>query len=193
MQATYPLARLAESKGRRRPSHLLDPVFRSNIVSIASCGISRRGVAHRAGIPPTTLYDWLERGRAQPDEEPYGSFTIDYLRAERGLEHAAAEGIAHWVVRVRSLAASGALLDSKTVGALLRILESRFPEDHGAHLHRKPELEPNGDAWLERNGMTHAQLVHLLREPPEAIGKALVEAGPEVMAMLIAAGVRVPA
>lgn len=190
MQSTYPLARAPQPKGPGKRPHLHDPVFRSHIVSIASCGMSRRGVALRAGVPPTTLYDWLERGRAHPSEEPYGSFTVDYLRAERGLEQGAAEALALWVVRLRELAETGYVLDPKQVAQLLRILEARYPKDHGAHPHREPEPDPSGDAWLERSGITHGQLVHMLREPPEAVAKALVEAGDDVYRLLMAAGWR---
>jgi len=67
--------------------HLEDPVFRSRLVSMASTGMSRRGVA-AAGHAPA-LIEWLSRGRAEPNVEPYGSFARDYLAAERGLECAA--------------------------------------------------------------------------------------------------------
>ncbi len=192
MQSTYPLARVAARKGPGKRPHLDDGVFRSHIVSIASCGMSRRGVARRAGIPPSTLQDWLDRGRAHPDEEPYGSFTVDYLRAESGLEHAIAETAALWVQRLREMAAQGAVVDSRAIAQLLQLQRARYPEDYGTHAHRRPEQEPSGDAWLERNGITHAQLVHMLREPPESVSRALVEAGDSVMALLIAGGVRVP-
>lgn len=158
--------------------------------------MSRRGVANVCDTSITSLNDWLSRGRAHPEEEPYGSFTRDYLRAERGLELAAAGTIAMVVARLYQLAKAGdwaALDGSPNLRDLARLLSSRYPEDWGSSLHRKPEEEPSGDAWLERSGMTHAQLVHMLREPPEAITRALVEAGPEVMALLIAGGVRVPA
>jgi hypothetical protein len=68
------------------------------------------------------------------------------------------------------------------------VLERRYPEDYGHHPHRKPEADPSGDAWLERHGITHGQLVHMLREPPESIRNALVEAGDDVYALLVAAG-----
>lgn len=150
--------------------------------------MSRRGVAMRAGIPPSTLHEWLERGRAHPQEEPWGSFSVDYLQAERGLEQTASEVVGLWVVRLRELVERGYLLDSKQVSALLRVLEDRYPEDRGSSQHRRPEPEPSGDAWLERNGITHSQLVHTLREPPEPIARALVEAGDEVYALLLASG-----
>lgn len=71
-----------------KPSFLDDPQFRSQLVSVASVAMSRKGAAAMLGIDWRRLYDWLERGRAHPDVEPYGSFSVDYLRAERGFEHA---------------------------------------------------------------------------------------------------------
>ena len=195
MRPNYAVARIDRGKRGAKP-HLDDPVYRSNLVSLASTGMSRRGVAQVSGASIAALNDWLARGRAQPDEEPYGSFARDFLRAERGLELAASGTIALIVAQLYRLARAGdwkALEKSPNLQDLARLLASRYPEDWGSSLHRRPEVEPSGDAWLERNGMTHAQLVHLLREPPEAIAEALVEAGPEVMALLIAAGVRVPA
>lgn len=195
----------------------------------------------RAGVPPTTLYDWLERGRAHPHEEPYGSFAVDYLRAERGLDQAGAtatalrvqalleaqQALADWQESpgpppVRPERPKGesvtesdwqdydlalglwelAVLGWKTPPKvppvqdfewLSRAMERRYPEDYGTHPHRKPETDPSGDSWLERNGITHGQLVHMLKEPPESIARALVEAGDDVYRLLVAAGWHVPA
>jgi hypothetical protein len=154
--------------------------------------MSRRGVAALAGVPVASLLGWLERGRAQPDEEPWGSFAVDYERAARGLEGAAASTIGLVVAQLHRLALAGdweALNDSgPQLKELLNVLASRWPEDWGIGAHRKPEQDPNPDAWLERTGATHAQLVHAFREPPEEIRLALVEAAPEVYALLVAAG-----
>lgn len=155
--------------------------------------MSRRGVAIAAGVAPQTLLNWLERGRAYPDEEPYGSFAVQYLRAERGLEAAASGTITLVVQRLYQLARTASWSELAECGPqlkeLLNVLAARYPEDWGTHAHRKTEPEPSGEAWLERSGATHAQLVHAFREPPEEVRAALVEAGPELMALLVAAGV----
>ncbi len=240
MRASYPLARIPKTTKGRKPPHLWDPLYRSNIISTASTGMSRRGVAQRCGISHGLLHDWLERGRAHPDEEPYASFAVDYLRAERGLDQAASTAIAlriqalleaqrafvewvddrtpppemprrpdpveasdddwaaydsaleAWKLSVLAKKVPPKLPPAQDFEWLSRVLERRYPEDYGHHPHRKPEAEPSGDAWLERHGITHGQLVHMLREPPESIRNALVEAAPEVFALLVASGFQVP-
>jgi hypothetical protein len=67
-----------------------DPVFRSKVISYASTGGSRRTVAALVGKPEATLRGWINRGLAYPDVEPYGSFSEDYRRAERGMDGAIA-------------------------------------------------------------------------------------------------------
>ena len=80
-------------------------------------------------------------------------------------------------------------LDIKELEWVGRVKERRFPEDYGtsAH-HRKPETEPSGDAWHERNGLNHAQLVHMLSQPPDEIAKALVAAADNIYELLLASG-----
>jgi hypothetical protein len=172
--------------------HLHDAVFRSRIISIAAGGMSRRGVAAMAGIAHQTLLSWLERGRAHPEEEPWGSFAVDYERASRGLEGAASGTVALTVARLYKLAREERWEELNECGPqmkeLLNVLAARYPEDWGTHAHRKPEPEPDGDAWLERAGITHVQLVHMLKEPPEQVRAALVEAGDDVYALLLASG-----
>jgi hypothetical protein len=66
-------------------------VFRSRAIALASTGMSRAGVASGLGKARTVLCEWLSRGLAEPHIEPYGSFSRDYLMAERGLEAAASQ------------------------------------------------------------------------------------------------------
>ncbi|MFZ9416003.1 MAG: class I SAM-dependent methyltransferase, partial [Alphaproteobacteria bacterium] len=54
-------------------------------------GWRRRTVAALIGKPEATLRGWINRGLAYPDREPYGSFAVDYMRAERGIATKAAE------------------------------------------------------------------------------------------------------
>ncbi len=67
-----------------------DPVFRSKVISYASTGASRRTVAAHVGKAEATLRGWINRGLAYPEQEPYGSFSEDYRRAERGMDGAIA-------------------------------------------------------------------------------------------------------
>lgn len=185
-RASYPIV---QRKQRGGPvPHLNDPAFRSRIISIASGGLSRRGVAALSGIPHSTLLSWLERGRAHPDQEPWGSFAVDYERASRGLEGAAAGTISLVVARLYKLARDGnwALLDEAgpQLKELLNVLAARYPEEWGVHAHRKPESEPDPAAWLERNAISHGQLVALFREPTEPVARALVEAYPQLSSVL---------
>lgn len=52
---------------------------------------------------------------------------------------------------------------------LSRLKERRYPEDHGASKHRKPEPELTGAEWLEQHPLTHAQITEMLLDPPEEI------------------------
>lgn len=197
-QGPYPIVR--QRLPGEKPTALDNPQFRSRAIVLASQGMSRRGVAARLGIPHPTLFGWLERGRAEPDREPYGSFVVDYMMAERGLEDAASSAVAmrvqQIVERMREvLAFKGHPEDRPQPPSpadfdwLLRVQQSRWPDDHGTSATlRQPEQEPSGEAWLERTGMNRAQLVHMLRKPPEPIAEALVECADDVYALLLASG-----
>src|SRR5688572_21840289 len=167
---TYPLAYRGPSRPGPKP-HLDDPAFRSNILVAAAQGLSRRGVAAIAGVPKATLETWLSRGRAEPNNEPYGSFASQYLRAERALEAAAAGTVAHVVNELYRRAKAGLLTsdDDPQLKELLRVLQARYPEDWGTHAHRKPEAELTGAEWLEQHPLTHAQIVEMLLDPPEEV------------------------
>jgi hypothetical protein len=175
--------------------------------------MSRRGVCRRAQCSPSTLIDYLERGEAYPDEEPYGSFAREYQDAERVIEHMGCDVETmriQWMHEQQRRAMEWRPVVDPDTGVeypdqsapeppgardfewLLRLKQQRYPLDHGSHALRAPEADPNGDSWLERTGATHAQLVHAFREPPEEIRLALVEAAPEVYALLVAAGFTPP-
>lgn len=159
--------------------------------------MSRRGVAAAVGKAEATIRGWVERGSAHPDVEPWGSFAVDYRRAERGLEGAAAGAIALTVKRLFGLCqrADAGDLDAiitlskdNNLKELLNVLASRFPEDWGTSSHRKPEPEYDGNNWLEQHGLQREQLGALLADPPEAIREALVDQAPAVYAILLAGG-----
>ena len=179
VQAGYGIQRVR--KRHEKPTYLDDPAFRSRLVSFAGSAMSRRGAAALAGISHVALHTWLERGRAEPEREPYGSFACDYLRAERGLELAASGTISMVVAQLYRLAKAGDWEALNEMGPqlkeLLNVLASRWPEDWGTSSHRRPEQEPSGEAWLERNTMTHEQLTTMLRDPPEQVAMALLAAG----------------
>lgn len=188
----YPLVQTRVRTQGQKPMAIEDAAWRSRAVALASTGMSRRGVAARMGVSHTTLYGYLERGRAEPDSEPWGSFATDYLMSERGLEQAASTTIALVVQRLHDLAVAGRweeLAENPQLKELLNVLAHRWPDDWGnsAH-HRVPEPEPSGEAWLERTGMNRAQLVHMLRKPPEPVAEALVEAADDVYQLLLASG-----
>lgn len=167
-----------------------DPVFRSRCISVAATGMSRRGVAAAIGTPVGTLLGWVERGMAYPGVEPYGSFSADYRRAERGLEGAAAGTVALLVKHAWELAQAGEWesIDPKMVRELLAVMEARFPEDYGASKHRKPEPEFDGANYLDAHTMEREQLGALFADPPEPIRLALVDSAAQVYAVLLAGG-----
>jgi hypothetical protein len=161
------------------------------------------------GKPESTLRGWIERGLAFPGEEPWGSFSEQYRRAERGIEAAAAGTVAFTVGRLwrlcqvvergerpdaepaeRELAhnASQALAEATQLKELLNVLRDRFPEDWGTSKHRKPEPEYDAQGYLDAHAMEREQLAALLSDPPDAIRGALVDAAPAVYAILVAGG-----
>jgi hypothetical protein len=194
---------------RGRIADLDDEAFRLECISYAALGLSRRGVAGRMRTPESTLRGWIERGMAFPDEEPFGSFSASYRRAERGLEAAAAGTISFTVGRLwrlcqtvergerpdassseRELAkgAAQALGDAVQLKELLNVLSARFPADWGTSALRVPEPEYDPQNWLDANSMDREQLAALLSDPPDAIRSALVDAAPAVYAILVAGG-----
>jgi hypothetical protein len=189
---------------RRAPGprpRIEDPQFRLRAIALASTGISRNGAAQRLGIDPDTLCNWLSRGRAQPDFEPYGSFAVEYLQAERGLEETGASAVAlrvqailerqrahlEWAEKrdTEEQPPEPSLAEFEWV---MRVMTARYPRDHGIHPHRLPEAFPDGAAWLERHALTQEQLVELFRRPPEPVQEALVEAADDIYALLLGSG-----
>jgi hypothetical protein len=173
-------------RGRgQRPFPLDDPQFRAELISWASTGAPRVVVAAHAGIPKSTLYDWLERGRAEPDVEPWGTFTVQYLRAEKGVALAGPECISRWVAEMLRLCRESPLLVSRdSILTIVKILESSDPEHWGASKHRKLQPEPDGAAYLERKGLTTEQLRALLRDPPEEIANAIVAESKAILELI---------
>ena len=178
------------ARRRSGPKVLIeDAQFRIRAIGLATTGISRKGAAMRLGIKPDTLYDYLARGRAQPDVEPWGSFATDYLQAERGLEEAGSTAIGLWVAHLRiKCEDSPGKVDPRAIMTLERILERRYPQDRGISKHRLPEPDPDGQAWLERHQLTVEQLQELFRQPPEPVLLALVAAAEDVYRHLLASG-----
>jgi hypothetical protein len=191
----YGLARVR--KPGEKSSDIHDAAFRSRVISFAGTGMSRRGVASACGKPESTIRSWIERGMAYPEVEPWGSFSEDYRRAERGLEGMAAGAIAMTVKSVFELSqrahdgdedALTLLAGNSQLKELLNVLAARFPEDWGTSKHRKPEPEFDAANYLDSNTMEREQLGALFCDPPEAIRAALVDSAPAVYAILIAGG-----
>lgn len=174
-------------EGRRGRVPLLDDAaFRTRLIALAATGISRRGVANLAGISASTLCDWLARGRAEP-REPWTSFSNEYCAAERLPESLCTMVQAKYLAHLSKVPASA--LTPNDLRFVSDYLESQFPEEHGTSVHhRKPDPEPDGAAWLERETMTREQLTVLLSDPPESIRAALLDAGDTVVANLLAGG-----
>ncbi len=159
--------------------------------------MSRRGVAAAVGKPKSTLCGWIERGLAYPDVEPYGSFAVDYQRAERGLEGAAAGTvtlIAQGVFRLAQRAAEGdlealvALAKNDDLRGMLSVLAARWPQDWGSSKHREPERDFEGSHWLDAHSMDREQLGALFCDPPDAIKEALQDQAATVYRILLEGG-----
>lgn len=159
--------------------------------------MSRRGVAAAVGKSESTIRGWVERGLAFPDVEPWGSFAVDYQRAERGLEGAAAGAISLTVRRLYDLcdqAAKGDILAitllAKDSGLreLLNVLAARFPRDWGTSKHREPDADYSGENYLNEHSMSREQLGAVFLDPPESIRLALVDQAHAVYRILLAGG-----
>lgn len=170
--------------------------FRQKLLRMAAAGTSRRGVASCAGMRTAQLTDWLARGIAQPSIEPYASFAVDYLAAERAQEACIAEGISQSVALILRTAP-----EKRTpwqVDFLRRELATRFPVEHGNAASGTGQLrivdgEPDPEAWWQKHGLVGDQLRALLRDPPESVAAALVAEGDAVYARLLAGGWKPPA
>jgi len=160
--------------------------------------MSRRGVAAAVGVDPKTIREWIGRGKAYPDQEPWGSFAVDYERAERGLEGAVVGTISLTVQRLFKLAQRASEGDEAAALALaengpqlkelLNVVAARWPKDWGLSKHREPEADFSGDEWLDANAMTREQLGAVFADPPEQIKRALQDQAPAVYRILLEAG-----
>lgn len=189
--ARYPLVRRGKVRRGAVP-HLEDVDYRNRIIATAATGMSRRGVAAVAGVAISSLSDWIQRGLAFPDDEPWGSFAREYRQAERGTELAAASTKAAIIARLYKLVREERWDEIGDLPAAIRMLTneqvSRHPADHGTSAHRVPEPELTGEAWIERNGLTQAQLGAMIIDPPEPLKEALVSNADTVYALLLASG-----
>lgn len=162
---------------------------------MAATGMSRRGIANMLGESSGRLYDWLARGAAQPDVEPYGSWQREFCAAERAaelicttVEGAQLAHIARKSPQTRTMA------EVQWVSAKLA---ARFPREHGnasagTGQMRVIDPEPDGEAWWQQHGLQSDQLRALLKDPPEAVREAMVAEGDAVYAALIAGGWKPP-
>ncbi len=179
-------------------SDIEDSAFRSRCISFAATGMSRRGVAAALGKPEATIRGWIERGLAYPTEEPYCSFSVDYRRAERGLEGAAASTVSLTVGMLYELTKSASAGEALALEKLakmgpqlkeiLNVLAARFPQDWGTSKHREPEPDYDGQAYLDAHSMDREQLAALFADPPEVMRNALCDAGHAVYRILLAGG-----
>jgi hypothetical protein len=155
---------------------LCDSEFRERLLLIAAGGVSRRGCARLMGIRPATLLDWLSRGEALPDVEPYGSFARAFQQAERALEGVAAPLLVREVHRIAKARKKAKPSEAMPIGdrlLLMSLLKAKHPHDWGHSSHREPTQEADPDAWLDRAGLELEQLRTLLRDGEETLDKAL--------------------
>jgi hypothetical protein len=144
---------------------------------------------------------WVERGLAFPDEEPWGSFSLDYQRAEAGIAGAAADirGATIQIMREqvaehlrwRASGVGGEPPPLPTVNELVwmdRAMEARFPAHYGSSKHRTPDADFDGANFTNATALTHEQLCAVISDPPEPILKAIVARAADVYALLLAHG-----
>src|SRR4051794_6613029 len=102
-----------------RPSSL-KPEVHARLVGAVRAGLTIQVACQVAGVPPRTLYAWLERGAAQDT----GDGRYGELRA--GLARARAEACADPMARITLAAARGSWR------AAAYLLETQFPERRAA-------------------------------------------------------------
>lgn len=183
----------AKSSGVGGPaSKLHDPRLRARILTLAASGMSRTGIANVTGLSRSTLLEWLARGRAEPHVEPWGSFAVDYLQAERMLEVLGSEAIAGELGRIRAKVKNHEALDSNERAWLSGTMAQRYPKQHGvsANSGREIDDEPDAAGWLQERGLTDHQLQHMLKEPPEEVERALRVCAEDVVRRLVQGGWR---
>lgn len=71
---------------------------------------------------------------------------------------------------------------------LEKVRISRHPEDYGTSKHRRPDVEHDGNNWLDAHSMDREQLAALFADPPEVMRNALCDAGPAVYRILLSGG-----
>lgn len=156
------------------------PGVRETTIRLACTGVSRRGIAQTIGVSTDALRGWLARGRAQPEVEPWGSWSVDFTAAERVVELTGAEVQTQNLLRIaRKPVEERTQAEIVWVGTLLA---TRFPAEHGnasagTGNARVLELEPDAEAWWQKHGLVGDQLRALLRDPPEELARALLLEG----------------
>lgn len=178
------------------PSKLENPEYRRRTIQYATAGLSRRGIANMLGESSGRLYDWLAKGAANPDVEPYGSWQREFCAAERSAELLGVELQSQTLACIARKAPQNRTLAE--IAWVDRLLATRFPRDHGnasagTGNARVEAPEPDGEAWWAKHGLQSEQLRALLRDPPESVAAALVAEGDAVYARLIAGGWKPPA
>lgn len=178
-----------------RVPKLENRAFRDKTIQLATAGMSRRGVANLLGESEGRMHDWLARGAAQPEVEPYGSWQREYCAAERAAEALGVELQSQTLGCIsRKSPQTRTMAEIEWVG---RLLATRFPKDHGnasagTGNARVAAPEPDPEAWWQKHGLQSDQLRALLRDPPESVAEALVAEGDAIYARLIEAGWRPP-
>lgn len=177
---------------RRGPvPKLADPEFRKRTLELAATGLSRRGVANLLGESQGRLCDWLAKGAAQPDFEPYGSWQREYCAAERAAEAVGAKVQHNMLMHIARKSPQTQTLAEVTW--VDRLLATRFPRDHGnasagTGNARVEAPEPDGEAWWQKHGLVGDQLRAMMRDPPESVAAAMVAEGDAIYERLLAGG-----
>ncbi len=174
------------------PCKLDDERFREALILAATTGMSTKGIALSARIAPQSLYDWLARGAAEPDKEPYGSFVRAYQAATRVWEGIGASATGLELKRIHAKAKNCEELTPQERIWLSTTLAQKYPETWGigAASGRVVEQLPDGAAWLQKRGLQAHQLDDMFTKPPEAIADALKRNASAVVQMLVDSGWR---
>src|SRR5262245_52282454 len=99
-------------------------------VRIAATGASRQAVAARLGFTVPYLRTWIDKGQANPDSEPEGSFSRAYLEAERALEITGLAAAAEQLVYIAKKKPEQRTLAE--IEAVIKWVARLYPREHGA-------------------------------------------------------------
>lgn len=169
-----------------------DPLLRERLLILAGKGVSRRGVARIEGLSRSTLKEWLDRGEAKPEIEPWGSFAKHYLASERSIEESGSVIISTEMRRLQALVENLKDISDQDRAWVSKTLAQKFPAEWGTTQNSGRELdeEPDGDGYMQSTGLAHHELADMFKFPAEELQEAMLTSANSIVEFLVDNGWR---